>query len=341
MTSPSSAEPNRSPHTGDHVDHEPTDPVRDAADRLARRPWPVTPIRGDLQLSFEFFPATTDDGLDRLVETANQLAPFDPQFVSVTYGAGGSTRERTLQTLQRLAAETDLTLAGHLTTVGASRRETLRTVDAYLDAGVNHIVALRGDPPTDGPARRPDGFADAAELVAAIRDRVGDRIEISVAAYPEVHPRAVSAQADLDNLKRKVDAGADRAITQFFYENDSFHYFQDRCRKAGISIPIVAGVMPIASFKRVSTFADRCGTTIPTWMPELFNGLEEAPEVHQLVAATVAAEQCRELAERGVQHFHFYTMNRPALTEATCRILGLRPRSKPAAYSADQARRGA
>ena len=325
-----------------------TDDIDEAAERLARRPWPAVPLRGELEVSFEFFPAATETGLDRLLETADHLAPLSPRFASVTYGAGGSNQERTLLALDRLSTTTDLRLAGHLTTVGATRSQTLDVVDAYLERGVEHIVALRGDPPAEGIpgadewGRRPDGFASAAELVAAIRAHAGDRIEISVAAYPEVHPKAASPEADLENLKRKVDAGADRAITQFFYDNDDFLRFQDRCRAAGISVPIVAGIMPIASFPRIVSFAERCGARIPDWMPDLFTGLDDDPDVHQLVAATVAAEQCRELAERGVRHFHFYTMNRPELTAATCRILGIRGASdaghRPAA---DRSRRGA
>ncbi|MEL6985358.1 MAG: methylenetetrahydrofolate reductase, partial [Actinomycetota bacterium] len=283
---------------------DPADGIDEAADRLARRPWPAVRLRTDLEVSFEFFPAATDVGLERLLDTAGQLATLGPRFASVTYGAGGTDQDRTLRALDRLSSHTDLALAGHLTTVGASRSQTLEVVDAYLERGVTHIVALRGDPPAEGiegadeSGRLADGFGSAAELVAGIRDHVGERVEISVAAYPEVHPRATSADADLESLKRKVDAGADRAITQFFYDNDAFLRFQDRCRVAGISVPIVAGIMPIASFPRIASFAKRCGTIIPDWMPDLFNGLDDDPDVHQLVAATVAAEQCRELAER-------------------------------------------
>lgn len=306
--------------------------VGDAADRLARRPWPATPLRPGLEVSFEFFPTTSKEAGDRLTSCVAELQPLDPSFVSVTYGAGGSSQDRTMKTLESLG-ESGLNLAGHLTTVGASKAETLDVVDTYLDMGVSHIVALRGDEPADGFTPSEPGFGSAAELVAGIRDRAGDRVEISVAAYPETHPKAVSPNDDIDRLKEKIDAGADRAITQFFYDNDSFLRFQDRCRAAGISVPIVAGIMPIGSFSRVANFAGRCGTKIPDWMPELFSGLEEAPEVHQLVAATVAAEQCRELAERGVRNFHFYTMNRAELTAATCRILGVRP-NQPAAQTA-------
>lgn len=309
--------------------------VGDAADRLARRPWPATPLRPGLEVSFEFFPTTTPEGGNRLSACVDELQALDPTFVSVTYGAGGSSQDRTLKTLESLG-RSGLNLAGHLTTVGASKAETLAVVDTYLDMGVTHIVALRGDQPADGITPTEPGFASAAELVAGIRDRAGDRVEISVAAYPETHPKAVSEADDIDRLKEKIDAGADRAITQFFYDNDAFLRFQNRCRAAGISVPIVAGIMPIGSFSRVSNFASRCGTKIPDWMPELFAGLEDAPDVHQLVSATVAAEQCRELAERGVRNFHFYTMNRAELTAATCRILGVRPKqtAKTTAVSA-------
>ncbi len=318
----------------------PNPDIDHAADRLARRPWPATPLRG-LEVSFEFFPTATEDGTARLDRCVEELEPLRPRFASVTYGAGGSNQDRTLATLKRLRERTSLPLAGHLTTVGASKEQTLAVVDAYLELGIDHIVALRGDPPADGddrPADHGTGFADAAELVAAVRhraDRSGEAIEISVAAYPEVHPKATSPEADLDNLKRKVDAGADRVITQFFFDNDAFLRFQDRCRSADIAVPVVAGIMPISSFTRVSNFAGRCGTAIPPWMPDLFAGLDDAPEVHQLVAATVAAEQCRELAERGVRHFHFYTLNRPELTAATCRILGVQPAPQTAVDEVD------
>lgn len=311
--------------------------IGEAADRLARRPWPAIPIRG-LEVSFEFFPTATPESAERLDDCVAELAPLSPTFASVTYGAGGTSQDRTITTLARLRDSTSLNLAGHLTTVGTSSQRTLEVVDTYLEMGVSHIVALRGDAPAgdapDGDAVADtstdggSGFNNAEELVTAIRsraDRSGLPVEISVAAYPEVHPRADSARADLESLKRKIDAGADRAITQFFYDNDAFFRFQDRCRTAGISVPIVAGIMPIGSFAKVSSFAERCGATIPSWMPDLFTGLEDAPDVHQLVSATVAAEQCRELAERGVRHFHFYTMNRPELTAATCRILGIQP----------------
>ena len=322
--------PNQNPHVGE------------AAERLARRPWPATPLRG-LEVSFEFFPTATPEAADRLDACAAELAPLQPTFASVTYGAGGTSQDRTINTLTRLRDKTSLPLAGHLTTVSASRAETLAVVDAYLDLGVRHIVALRGDEPADGDGPHPDGFTTAAELVAGIRHQVDGRdesepdVEISVAAYPEVHPRATSASDDLDRLKEKVDAGADRVITQFFYDNDSYLRFRDRARAAGISVPIVAGIMPIGSFTKVASFAKRCGTTIPAWMPDLFDGLEHAPDVHQLVSATAAAEQCRGLAEHGVRHFHFYTMNKPELTAATCRILGIQPAPAAQGDSADLA----
>ncbi len=323
-----STDPTNPDHQHRRQPYDPPVEVGEAAERLARRPWPATPLRPELEVSFEFFPTATPEGAARLDHCASELAPLGPSFVSVTYGAGGSSQDRTIKTLTQLKSATSLELAGHLTTVSASREETLEMVDRYLDLGVTHIVALRGDQPADQPPTPPDGFRTAAELVTGIRSHAGDRVEISVASYPEVHPRAVSPEADLDRLKEKIDAGADRTITQFFYDNDAFLRFQDRCHKAGISVPIVAGVMPIGSFAKTSNFAARCGAKIPSWMPELFSGLDDAPEIHQLVAATLAAEQCRELAERGVRNFHFYTMNRPELTAATCRILGLRPRNQ-------------
>lgn len=323
----------------DNADRSDDPHLGETAERLARRPWPTTPIRSGLEVSFEFFPTATADGATKLSACLKELAPLGPSFVSVTYGAGGSSRERTVQTLSNLGETAPVPLAGHLTTVAAAREETLAMVDTYLAMGVRHIVALRGDPPTDGPSEVPDGFATAADLVAGIRDHVGDAVEISVAAYPETHPRADSPETDIDRLKEKIDAGADRAITQFFFDNDAFCRFQDRCRQASISVPIVPGIMPIGSFTKMVNFAGRCGTSIPAWMPELFAGLGDAPEVHRMVSATVAAEQCRELAERGVRNFHFYTMNRPELTAATCRILGLRPSS--AETAADEAGGGA
>lgn len=314
--------------------------VTESAERISRRPWPTTPLRPGVNVSFEFFPAATPEGGDKLADCALQLSSLQPRFVSVTYGAGGTTQDRTHAAIDRLISDTDLAVAGHLTCVGATRSQTDAVVDGYLQAGVRHIVALRGDAPegqTDGTVA--NGYADAVELVAGIRghlDNAGtdigtDAVEISVGAYPEVHPRAASPQADLDNLKRKLDAGADRAITQFFFDTDVFLRFLERARSAGITAPIVPGIMPVTGFANLIRFAERCGTQIPDWMHDLFGGLDDAPEVRQLVAATVAAEQCRRLAEHGITDFHFYTMNRPELTAATCRILGVKPQTASAA----------
>ena len=301
------------------------------AERLARRPWPATPIRPGVKVSFEFFPPATDAGRDILDGCADQLAPLAPTFASVTYGAGGTTQDRTLATLRRLADRTELELGGHLTCVGATATEVDRVIDNYLDLGVRRIVALRGDAPSgvDGGTVA-GGHGSATDLVRAIRSRPdGHDIDISVAAYPEVHPKAASAKADLDNLKRKFDAGANRAITQYFYDTDAFLRFLDTARKSGITGEIVPGIMPVTNFERVRAFSERCGAVIPDWMPELFAGLDDMPEVQHLVAATVAAEQCRRLAEHGVNAFHFYTMNRPELSVATCRILGVKPSAEP------------
>lgn len=319
----------------------PSDNFEDeTAARFARRPWPTTPLRPGVDVSFEFFPPATAAGEANLAACAAQLAPLGPRFISVTYGAGGTTRDRTQTAVNRLASETDLAIAGHLTCVGSTRQQIGAVIDNYVAAGVRHIVALRGDAPegqTDGSVR--GGYRDAAELVAGIRAHVAgtsaEDMQISVGAYPEVHPKAVSPQADLDSLKRKLDAGADRAITQFFFDTDAGLRFIDAARSAGITAPIVPGIMPVANFTNIRRFSERCGTTVPDWMHELFAGLDDAPEVHQMVAATVAAEQCRRLAEHGVSEFHFYTMNKPELTAATCRILGVK--ADPAATVAAQA----
>lgn len=305
-------------------------------ERLRRRPWPAHPLRARIDVSFEFFPPTPDK-LGDLDRCTDQLAPLEPVFMSMTYGAGGTTRDRTLDALAHLAP-TGLPLAGHLTCVGATKAEVHEVLDAYVAAGVRRIVALRGDPPAgsdDGTVA--DGYRSAAELVAGIRNRPdGDTFDISVAAYPEVHPRAASAVADLDNLKAKVDAGADRALTQFFFDNEAFLRFHDRARAAAVDVPIVPGIMPVTNFARISGFAARCGTVIPDWMPDLFGDLDDIPDVRRMVAATVAAEQCRHLAEHGINAFHFYTMNQPALTAATCRMLGLRATRTPTATSTAQ-----
>lgn len=311
----------------------------EAAERFARRPWPTTPLRPAVDVSFEFFPPATPAGEANLADCAEQLAPLGPRFVSVTYGAGGTTQVRTRAAVDRLRTDTDLNVAGHLTCVGATREQVGEVIDDYVGLGVRHIVALRGDAPQgldDGTVT--GGYQDAAELVAGIRARLdGTRaadMQISVGAYPEVHPKAASPQADLDNLKRKLDAGADRAISQFFFETDVFLRFLETARKAGISAPIVPGIMPVANFANICRFSERCGTHVPDWMHELFAGLDDAPEVQRMIAATLAAEQCRRLAEHGVTEFHFYTMNRPELTAATCRILGITPSTTASAARA-------
>lgn len=284
----------------------------------------LTPIKGDLAVSFEFFPPKTPAMEATLWRSIERLTCVGPRFVSVTYGAGGSTRERTHATVKRVLEETPLTPAAHLTCVDATREEVNQVARRYHDAGVRHIVALRGDPP-EGHGRfspHPEGYRNAAELVAGLK-RIAD-FDVSVGAYPEVHPDARSAEADLDNLKRKLDAGASRAITQFFFDCDVYFRFLDRARAAGISAPIIPGILPVTNFAAVQRFAATCGTTIPTWMAELFDGLDDSAEVRQLVAASVAAEQCLTLREQGVTEFHFYTLNRAELTLAICHRLGLK-----------------
>lgn len=304
----------------------------EVAARLARRPWPTTPIRPGIEVSFEFFPTATEAGAESLDSCVARLGALGPKFVSVTYGAGGSTQDRTQKTVDRIRAKTDLEVAGHLTCVGASQAQIDGVIDDYANAGVRRIVALRGDASgCEEAENHADGYADAAALVEGIRNRPdGDQFDISVAAYPEVHPKAVSPRADLDNLKRKLDAGATDAITQFFFQPDVFLRFLDRARAAGITVPIIPGIMPVVNFTKMSTFAKRCGTSIPKWMPDLFAGLDDAPEVHQLVSATVAAEHCRYLAEHGIRDFHIYTMNQPELSLAVCRILGVQPNERSA-----------
>ncbi|MGH8316436.1 MAG: methylenetetrahydrofolate reductase [NAD(P)H] [Steroidobacteraceae bacterium] len=266
-----------------------------------------------------------------LWRSVERLAPLAPRFVSVTYGAGGSTRTRTHQVVTRIQRETMLTGAPHLTCVGASRGDILDIARQYRDTGVRHIVALRGDPPK-GAARyepHPDGFAYAADLVAGLKT-VAD-FEISVAAYPEIHPEAPSAQFDIDNLKRKLDAGASRAITQFFYDIDAFLRFRDLCAAVGVRAPIVPGVLPITRFPQVVRMASRCATRIPRWLEERFDGLDDDPETRRLIAASVAIEQVQTLERHGVREFHFYTLNRAELTYAICHALGMRPGRQPTA----------
>jgi methylenetetrahydrofolate reductase (NADPH) len=262
----------------------------------------------------------------RFWESIGKLAPLKPRFVSVTYGAGGTTRERTLRLVSRIKTETGVDAAAHLTCVGASRAEVDAVVAGYRDAGISRIVALRGDPP-EGVGKpfvaHPQGYGSAAELVAGI-GKLGD-FDISVAAYTEKHPQSPDWATDIDNLKRKLDAGATRAITQMFFENDSYFRFVDRARSAGITAPIVPGIQPIHSFKQISGFAAKCGTSIPGWLAERFEGLEEDPETHALVASAVAAEQVLELVDAGITEFHFYTLNRASLVLALARLLGVRP----------------
>lgn len=266
-----------------------------------------------------------------LWNSVQRLAPLKPRFVSVTYGADGSTRTRTHKVITRIQKETALTGAPHLTCVGASRGEILDIARQYWDQGIRHLVALRGDPPRGYNTYQPhpEGFAYAADLVAGLRD-VGN-FDISVAAYPEMHPEAPSADFDLANLRRKIDAGANRAITQFFYDTERFLRFRDRCEAAGIRAQIVPGILPITRFPQVLRFAAQCGATIPEWLSERFAGLDEDPDTRKLIAASVAIEQVQALVRHGVQEFHFYTLNRAELTYAICHALGVRPEAAGAA----------
>jgi methylenetetrahydrofolate reductase (NADPH) len=278
------------------------------------------------QVSFEFFPPKTPEMEATLWRSITRLAPMAPRFVSVTYGAGGSTRERTHNTVRRILTDTKLVPAAHLTCVSATRTDIDAVADDYWTAGVRHVVALRGDIP-GGEAPyfpTPGGYAYAAELVEGLRKRRD--FEVSVAAYPETHPEAASPDADLDNLKRKIDSGATRAITQFFFDNWTYLRFVDRARKAGITVPIVPGIMPVTNFTQMAKFARVAGASVPASFARLFEGLDDDPDTRKLVAATVAAEQCQQLAQAGVTEFHFYTLNRADLAYAICHILGLRPR---------------
>jgi len=284
-----------------------------------------TPGRPPVQVSFEFFPPATPDAEAALWRAVQRLAPLAPRFVSVTYGADGSTRDRTHGIVRRIRHETKLTGAPHLTCVGASRGEVLDVARRYWDDGIRHVVALRGDPPqgTDRYVPHPDGFTYAADLVQGLRT-VGD-FDISVACYPEVHPEAPDAAFDLANLRRKIDAGASRAISQFFFDTDHFLRFRDRCAAAGIAAPIVPGLLPIGKFSQTLRFAQRCGARVPQWLHERFAGLDDDPETRQLISAHVAIEQVQRLRYHGVDEFHFYTLNRAELTYAICAALGLRP----------------
>jgi methylenetetrahydrofolate reductase (NADPH) len=281
-------------------------------------------------VSFEFFPPSDESMGQQLWESVQRLAPLQPNFVSVTYGADGSTRARTHECVLRILRETNLVVAPHLTCVGASRAEVLQIAQDYWQQGVRHLVALRGDAPAanllpDGRYRPfAGGFAYASDLVAGLAT-VG-RFDMSVAAYPEGHPESGSVEADLENLKRKVDAGAGRAITQFFFDTDVFLRYRDRCVGAGIGASLVPGILPITRFPQLLRFAERCGATVPAWLRQRFDGLEDDPETRRLIAANVAIEQVQRLREHGVHEFHFYTLNRAELTYAICHALGLRPR---------------
>lgn len=282
-------------------------------------------LAGDAAVSFEFFPPKTEKMDEQLWSAIRTLAPLAPEFVSVTYGAGGSTRERTHATVARIARETGIPAAAHLTCVEASKAEIEEIARGYWEAGVRHIVALRGDPPQEGEAFRPhaDGYANAAELTAGLKAIAP--FEVSVAAYPECHPGSPSVSADIDNLKAKFDAGADRAITQFFFSPEAFFRFRDRAEAAGITAELVPGILPVTNVATTRKFAGLCGAAIPPWMDRLFHGLDDHPAARQLVAATVSAELCRRLYAGGVRHFHFYTLNRAELAYAICHLLGLRP----------------
>jgi methylenetetrahydrofolate reductase (NADPH) len=295
---------------------------RFAQDRAAQR----------LAVSFEFFPPATEEMERTLWEAITRLAPLNPDFVSVTYGAGGSTRERTHATVQRILNETSLTPAAHLTCVAATREDVDSVIRRYWEIGVRHIVALRGDAPGGvGSAYtpHPGGYANSAELIKGIK-RIGD-FEVSVSAYPEKHPDSPSVDADIDMLKAKVDAGATRAMTQFFFENDVYFRYLDKVRARGIDIPVVPGILPVQNFKQAKNFAMRAGATVPRWLAERFEGLDEDVATRKLIAAAVAAEQVIDLVDRGVTEFHFYTMNRADLVYAVCHLLGLRPAQTPVA----------
>lgn len=300
------------------------DLVQEAAARGKRAP---------VQVSFEFFPPN-DAAMERtLWESVQRLAPLAPRFVSVTYGADGSTRTRTHNLVMRVLRETTLTGAPHLTCIGAAREEILEIARNYWSQGVRHLVALRGDPPQGAGAYRPQpgGFDYAVDLVRGLKS-VAD-FDISVAAYPETHPEAPDAPFDLDNLKRKVDAGAARAITQFFFNTELFLRFRDRCDAAGIRVSIVPGILPITRFPHMLKFAARCGASVPDWLVHEFDGLDDDPETRRMIAASIAIRQVRELQRRGVEEFHFYTLNRSELTYAICHALGLRPRPAVAAMA--------
>ncbi len=283
---------------------------------------------GGTRVSFEFFPPRNEAMAENLWQCVSRLEPLDPTFVSVTYGAGGSTRERTHDTVARLVTDTSLAPAAHLTCVDATRGEVDQVIEGYKQAGIRHIVALRGDS-SEGVGQKykphPEGYANAADLVGGI-SRIGG-FEISVSAYPEKHPESANFAADLDMLKAKVDAGATRAITQFFFVNDYYFRFLDRVRAHGIEVPIVAGILPVLNFRQVSNFAERCEAHIPPWLADRFDGLDEDLDTRRLIAAAVAAEQVLDLMQRGVSEFHFYTMNNANIVFAICHLMGIRPKN--------------
>lgn len=290
--------------------------------RLSRRP----DIGDKVRVSFEFFPPKSEEMEKRLWDTVTRLAPLKPEFVSVTYGAGGSTRERTGRVVKRILTETDVTAAAHLTCVDATREEVDAVVRDFAAMGVKRFVALRGDPAAGvGASYKPHqgGYQNGAELVAGLKAFAD--FDISVSAYPEKHPESPDFATDIDMLKRKVDNGATRAITQFFFDNDLYERYVERVRRAGIYIPILPGILPVHSFKQVSNFCSRSGTHIPAWLAERFDGLDNDPQTHALVASAVAAEQVLDLIERGVEDYHFYTMNRADLAFAICHLIGIRP----------------
>ncbi|MEO5322358.1 methylenetetrahydrofolate reductase [NAD(P)H] [Mesorhizobium sp. CC13] len=285
-------------------------------------------IGNKIRVSFEFFPPKNDDMEARLWDTVTRLEPLRPQFVSVTYGAGGTTRERTARTVKRILDETTLTPAAHMTCVDATREQVDQVIAEFAAMGVSRFVALRGDPAEGVGAAyqpHPGGYANGAELVGALKAQ-GD-FDISVSAYPEKHPESPDFATDFDMLKRKVDNGATRAITQFFFDNDLYERYVERARKAGIYIPIVPGVLPVHSFTQVANFSARCGAHVPKWIAERFEGLDKDPQTHALVASAVAVEQVLDLVERGVNDFHFYTMNRADLVVAVCHMIGIRPQT--------------
>ena len=310
----------------------------------ASRLGPVARVAGrdprPLSLSFEFFPPKSDEAEAALWAAVKKLEPLEPAFVSVTYGAGGSTRERTHRTVRRMLDETALKPAAHLTCVDSARDDVDAVVREYWAAGVRHIVALRGDPPGGAGiggryTPRPDGYANATELTAAIT-RIAP-FEVSVGAYPETHPETGSFERDLDVLKAKVDAGATRAITQFFFDVDAFLRWAERVRAAGVSIPILPGIMPVTNVKALRRMSALCGAALPAWTERLFDGLDDDPDTRRLVACTVAAEMCAKLEEAGFDTFHFYTLNRADLAYAVCRMLGRRDRPAPAVEPAVEA----